>query len=492
MVHGRIESVVHDAAVVPVGSEFHFNRIWDSLVGRAPVRPREWEARQWGRLSGGSEQVWAVSVGGWLADPYERILDRIVAALEEVSELRGEQPPRRGEGTLPLIAIPVIGIGLGGHGERRGEVLLALVQRLHAAARDLEVDVALVTPDPSVHAAAQYARRHVSPALPDRLEDTAIELGRGAVRGELALFLGAGVSVPAGLPTWHALIEQLADHYGLSDLGIAEYLQSATDQAELIEKYAQGRFQRQVASIVGEASRPSLLHALLAGLDCREVITTNYDLLYEQAVAATGRDITSVMPWASAHGSKRWVLKLHGDVQHAEKIVLTRRHMVTYDAANRPSGAVLQSLLLTKRLLVVGASMTDDNVTRLAHEVQAYRQAHQDGGAGTFGTVLDAEGDSLRSRLWEGQLDWIELPSVRGWSGRREVELLLDRVGFHAARDSSWLLDRHFEGLLDDADRDLADEVRRLYERLPARSDTKWRPLVERLRELGAGSGDGR
>ena len=71
------------------------------------------------------------------------------------------------------------------------------------------------------------------------------------------------------------------------------------------------------------------------------------------------------MPWNSAHGADRWILKLHGDVDHVKQIVLTRRHMVRYDAANRPSAAVLQSLLLTKRLLAVGVSMTDDNVIRL-------------------------------------------------------------------------------------------------------------------------------
>lgn len=486
VVHGKIESLVHDAAVVPVGSEFHFNRIWDPLVGRSPSRPSDWATRQWGRLADAPDRVWAVSVGAHVADEYERILDRVIAVISRVDERRDVRPPIRGEGTLPLVAVPVIGIGLGGFSRNRGDVLLALVERLGQAASEFNVDVALVTPDPSVYAAAQYARRHTRPQLPGRLEPTARALGRSALRGELALFMGAGVSMPSGLPSWHALIEILAEEYGVSDLDIPKHLQSATDQAELIEKYADGRFQQRVAAIVKKAERASLLHALLAALDCREVITTNYDILYEQAVAATGRGITSVMPWASAHGARRWVLKLHGDVAHADKIVLTRRHMVRYDAANRPSAAVLQSLILTKRLLVVGASMTDDNVVRLVHEVEEYRQQHQAGGTGTFGTVLDATGDTLRSRLWEGQLDWIDLSSTGPWPGRRGAELFLDAVAFHAARDSSWLLDPRFEGLLDDEqDRELAEQVRRVYEMLPDRSGSKWSPLVERLRELG-------
>ena len=69
------------------------------------------------------------------------------------------------------------------------------------------------------------------------------------------------------------------------------------------------------------------------------MVTTNYDLLYEKAVHGTGREIASVMPWNSAHGAERWILKLHGDIDHVKQIVPTRRHMVRYDAANRPSAA---------------------------------------------------------------------------------------------------------------------------------------------------------
>jgi hypothetical protein len=164
--------------------------------------------------------------------------------------------------------------------------------------------------------------------------------------------------------------------------------------------------------------------------------------------------------------------------------------MVQYDAANRPSGAVLQSLLLTKRLLVVGTSMTDDNVIRMMHEVQAYREEHQGGRTETFGTVLDANGDHVRSRLWDDQLDWVLLPEAGPWSGRRAGELLLDRVALLASRESSWLLDRRFEGLLaSEEERALAQEFRDLYDRMQPRLETKWGPLLGRMQELGVRSG---
>jgi hypothetical protein len=486
VVHGRIGDVVDDATIIPTGREFWFDPQWRALVGARPARPEHWSRDGWGRLPDAPVRAWAVSVGSHWSDPYALILERIGECLSDICRAGADQSPARGSGTRQIVTLPVVGIGLGGFGDDRGAVVRDLVDRLARLAVDHDVDIALLTPDPAVHAAAQYARREHPLPLPKEFETFAQDLGRQARAGELALFMGAGVGIPAGLPSWHDLVAALAREFAV-DLGPARPPLTVTDEAELIEMAAAGRFQSTIVSSVAKHPRPSLLHALLAGLDCREVVTTNYDLLYEKAVRATGREIISVMPWASAHGAERWVLKLHGDVDHPEKIVLTRRHMVRYDASNRPSGALLQSLLLTKRILIVGASMSDDNVVRLAHEVEAYRAENQTGARPPIGTMLDVGGDPVRKRLWEGQLDWLML-GESGIAGPRAIELFLDRVGFHAARDSSWLLDERFSGLLDDPDdRALAERVRELYDALsPARPETKWKPLIEQLQRLGA------
>ncbi|WP_460793340.1 SIR2 family NAD-dependent protein deacylase [Nocardioides pacificus] len=489
IIHGRIESVIHDAALVPVDQAYDFNPIWAPLVGERPLLPAHWTERGYGRIRPAPDRVWAVSIGNGL-DPYDAVIDRVIGALRRIELRRDAHPPTRGSGALPLVAVPVIGIGRGGYAGDRGTVLRMLVERLAQASRELRIDVVLVTPDPAVFAAAQYARRRLTKRLQPRLESLARELGTAARDGQLAILMGAGASAAAGLPSWQGLLEHLE-----RDIGITypdpKQVPSSIDRAELIERKDKEGFQQSVAAMVTGISRPSLLHALLASLDCHEVVTTNYDTLYEQAVRATDREIQAVMPWNSAHGADRWILKLHGDVEHVKQIVLTRRHMVRYDAANRPSAAVLQSLLLTKRLLAVGVSMTDDNVIRLAHEVQAYREEHQKGEHRTFGTVLDTDGDDIREALWAGQLDWVKLAAEAGLPGRRAQELFLDRVAGHAARDSSWLLDQRFEGLLDcDEDRQLSAAVRDLYHRLPAGEGNKWTPLVRRLEELGASSGN--
>jgi hypothetical protein len=74
--------------------------------------------------------------------------------------------------------------------------------------------------------------------------------------------------------------------------------------------------------------------------------------------------------------------------------------------------------------------------------------------------------------------------------GPRAVNLVLGRIAFHASRDSSWLLDERFEGLIDSPEeRQLAQQFRRLYQQMPLRPETKWSPLAKRMEELGVTSG---
>lgn len=490
VIHGKIESLTHDVVIVPTDEWVTVESRWDDVTKTAGDKPRELPT---GWCRWGSSSVWLIDVAsGDLTD----VLDRLKSVLEDITQCQPwrSNPERLGcpagtpEGrrTLPLAAMPVLGIGRGGRSDERGDVLGQLVGTLTGSLEDLPFDIALVTPDSAVYAAAQHARRQIPPsrdlgtAVTARVKD----LAALARKGEIALFLGAGVSIPAGLPTWRELVNKLSEglpveeRLALDDLDI-------TDKAQLIEQLQPDGFHERVAAITRAATRPSLVQSLLAGLDVANVVTTNYDTLFETAMRAAGHEADVVLPHQSAIGQRRWVLKMHGDVDHADRIVLTRRHMVMYDAANRPSAALLQSLLLTKHLVVIGASMTDPNVVRLTHEVDAYRREHKQSPLTAYGTVLDAGPSSPSQKmLWEDQLDWVDLTAVGIGSGPRALEILVDLIGMYASQDSSWLLDERFSGLLDEGQRKFAQRVRELASD-PAVAHETWAPLREALNLLG-------
>lgn len=486
VLHGRIESLVHDAAIISSDDRFKIEDHWKRLSRSYPknpapwAEPEDWPQRGWGRVS---DEVWAVSIGGSSALEYEAILNRLSSVLQEIATTLEHEIPK-GDRALPLIALPFIGLGGTGYGDQRGEVISDLLDWADENVAVHNIDLALVTPESSVYAAAQQTRlqNHASEetSSPDAARSPHGLAKLARMRG-LALLTGAGIGVPAGLPTWPKLLERLStDAEGLDVEAIKQL--SLVDQATLIEMQDQEDFRAHVGKIIREATTPSLLHVLLAGLNIHEVVTTNYDTLYEDAVASTDLDQGIALPWTACKVGDPWILKLHGDVNHQDDIILTRRHMLRYDADNRPSGSVLQTLLLTRHVLMIGVSLTDDNVIRLASEVQDYQKAHHLP-AKILGTHLDVSGDDIRAKLWEKQISWVPMEGETLPQRARSLELFLDEMAMHASEDSAWVLDPRFAGLLAPDEQTLAEEARSLATRLDGE---KWKAIKAVLKQHGA------
>lgn len=485
VVHGRIEKVVHDVAIIPTASDFHVRSYWRPILGEDidRWRPAGWPREGFAKARG-RDDVWFVNVDAPGSGSAEEIANRAFGALRDIADAAPKLSRNR---IKPLVAMPVLGIAGGGLDHERGSVVRHLLTVMTLAAAELDLDVAVVTPDASLYGAAQYLRRQSATwPLPARQMQKARRIGQAAREGELALFMGAGVSIPAGLPTWAGLLEELAHERGIIIAGGFERL-NAVDQAQFLHNRVD-HLGEQVARIVNKATVPALGHVLLASLGCAEAVTTNYDRLYEKAVRMQrGRgNVATVLPWASPRPGKQWVLKLHGDVQTPDSIVLTRRQFVSFDSETRPAGALLQSLLVTRHVLFVGASMADDNVVRLAYEVDRFRRAH--GLKGGVGTLLDVDDDQVRRELWRGQLTWLSMSGRTILDRSRTLEIFLDAVAAHASSDASWLLDERFRGLLG-LDETLVAAARDLYSRV-AQGGPEWRGLADALLAFGAASGE--
>jgi hypothetical protein len=356
-----------------------------------------------------------------------------------------------------LLALPVVGTRLGGGRHQTGEILRALLELLYDLTRDPGLppfDVALVTFDDTHFAAAQRQRRRLQSEgafgvwaeLERRLVKPAVELAGFANRQRLALFLGAGVSIGAGAPSWAELLDQMAAQAGITGAELRRFRElSFHDRAALVELRLQRRASiKQLAAQLVDRQYASLTHFLLAGLPVCEVVTTNYDDLFERASASIC-DV-SVLPHRPQPKAPRWILKLHGCISDPASIVLTRQDYLRYAQHRQALAGIVQALLITRRLLFVGFGLGDDNFHRIADEV---RRAYPHGER--IGTNVVIEDHELQRQLWEGDLDWV---SVRREGddlrhAARRLEIFLDRVLAGVDRAPAHLLDPTFEGVLE-------------------------------------------
>lgn len=499
--HGDLTALHCDHWLLPVDAGLSCSRSWRPAFARiggdlpdALADGQRTLAVSWD----GARRPWPTNVASGRGTPAAWQVDSALAFLDAAFAAG----PTRADRDRPLLALPVVGTGFGGKRRVAGEVLFALLPALWAWLATHDADVALVTWQEEDFAAAQAARRAfeargepVWPAeLGPELRAAARGLAARASRGELAVFLGAGVSAAAGLPTWGELLDRLAAQAGFDDdarhkLAALGHL----DRAQLVAQRLgpDPALGRAVAGLLDAQGGVSLAHQLLAALPVTELVTTNYDDCMERACAAIDRPVAR-LPYAPASTASRWLLKMHGCVHAPEDIVLTRRDYVRYAERNAALAGIVQAMLVTRHMWFVGFGLDDDNFHRIVDSVRrACGGARGDG----LGSAVTLFSNPLLEQLWDQELDFIALAapgSCTTKAAARRFELLLDHVGFHAAAPRH-LLDPRFEAVLTPDERALRDVVAGVRDWLHARpppapddpAALSWRLVEDLLTGLG-------
>jgi hypothetical protein len=284
-----------------------------------------------------------------------------------VAHLRATSPTKR-----LTILLPGFLIGAGGARGRRQQMARAQI----AAADETiglhpNVDVAFVLFQPADHDVFRDARRAVVPHAFADVDPVPPALVRAVRDRECVVFVGAGMSTGAGMPTWRALVEQLR----LDDADAADFLAIAQAYRERHAAHGRPPLRELVAALFGDRPGrvPTLAHYLVASLEASNVITTNYDHLIEDALAAQRIEYHRVVETAHvpATGTRAHVnvVKLHGDAERGDDIVLST---ADYDRffEKRPAFALLLSgLLLNQTFLFLGYSLTDPNFRQIYESI---------------------------------------------------------------------------------------------------------------------------
>src|SRR5699024_7618596 len=106
--------------------------------------------------------------------------------------------------------------------------------------------------------------------------------------GNVAIFAGAGLSVPSGVVNWKELLRKPASSLGLDiekevDLvSLAQYFYNDTNTKTPLSEIINSHF-----SETGKVNRN---HEIIANLPIKTYWTTNYDKLIEQALVEAGKN----------------------------------------------------------------------------------------------------------------------------------------------------------------------------------------------------------
>jgi len=154
--------------------------------------------------------------------------------------------------------------------------------------------------------------------------------------GTAAVFAGAGLSLPAGLVDWKALLKGIARDLGLD-------IHKESDLVTLAQYHVNewsGRHQIHQALIVEFTRRAKLTanHKLLAALPISTYWTTSYDALIEDAICDAGRlpdvkrsvaNLATTLPRRDAV-----VYKMHGDITQPDKAIVTKDDYESYSTTH--------------------------------------------------------------------------------------------------------------------------------------------------------------
>lgn len=225
------------------------------------------------------------------------------------------------------------------------------------------------------------------------------EIQKAQEDDRLVIFVGAGVSKNSGIPSWWELIKKFADELGYSRCDVCKKRTADCPSKDCKDQfeYTREEFLRipeyyyQQDSSENHADYYGVIQsALRSNNDSnpiddeifsvfpRHIITTNYDPLLEKSHSANSL-LYSVVTQDSdllAEASDRYIIKMHGDLEKTETIVLKESDYIKYEQEHPLISTFIKSLLVNHTFVFLGYSLNDNNLNLIIGWINYFRELH--------------------------------------------------------------------------------------------------------------------
>lgn len=190
---------------------------------------------------------------------------------------------------------------------------------------------------------------------------------------KLSVFVGAGVSMLSGLPSWGDVIKSMLKE--MPDLKYEEDKLSSDDYLKIAQMYfntfGEEKYKDKVKGSFREDCTPNKIHDLIFALHPNHILTTNYDNLLEQEAVKVGRNFSVINAdnTVSSAPSSSYIVKVHGDFS-SSNFVLKEQDYLDYEQNYKLIDKLVKTIFSTNLVIFIGYSLQDYNIKLILNWVK--------------------------------------------------------------------------------------------------------------------------
>ncbi|WQV36336.1 SIR2 family protein [Helicobacter pylori] len=189
----------------------------------------------------------------------------------------------------------------------------------------------------------------------------------------LSIFAGAGISAESKLPKWCDLINELQKCLYGDTKKNEDYLVLAE---KFYNQFGESFYYQTLKSLIPNSAKRNDLHLEIVKLNIKNLITTNWDNLFEQAINEEGRFFNLIKSDKDIGGSTGFAkfIKMHGSLDE-NNIVFKEQDYLEYSNIFPLIENYIKGVFSTDVVILLGYSLSDQNVKQIISWVNSHSKS---------------------------------------------------------------------------------------------------------------------